>query len=98
MKSKKGSKGIIPLLPLMYEILDAKALFETINTSAGIDHLLLAGIERMAFGADINTDILLYGASFKRFTAYAANGGRSVLGVDVLLHAFHLFCACNNWL
>ena len=65
-----------------------EALFETIHTAAGINQLLLAGIERMALGADINLHLFLGGAGFKSFTAYAANHALSILGMNVFLHCF----------
>ena len=74
-----------------------EALFETIHTAAGVNQLLLAGIERMALGADINLHLFLGGAGFKSFTAYAANHALSILGMNVFLHCFfHLFRVCNG--
>ena len=40
---------------LLYAVL----LVELIYTSAGVNELLLAGVERMALGADFNSDVLL---------------------------------------
>ena len=40
-------------------LLQAKPLVEPINTSTGVNQLLLAGIERVALGADLNTNVLL---------------------------------------
>ena len=37
----------------------AHSLVELINTSAGINELLLACVERVALGADINTELAL---------------------------------------
>ena len=74
-----------------------EALLETIHTAAGVNQLLLAGIERMALGADINLHLFLGGAGFKSFTAYAANHALSILGMNVFLHCFfHLFRVCNG--
>ena len=61
-------------------------LLEAINTSTSVYQLLLAGIERMAFGADIHLHLFLCGAGFKCFTAYAANDTFAVLGMNVFLH------------
>jgi len=63
-----------------------EALLEAINTSASINQLLLAGVERMALRADINLHLFLCGTGLKSFTAYAANYAFAVLGMDVFLH------------
>ena len=72
-------------------LLQAKTLVEAINTSTGVNQLLLAGIERVALGADLNTDLLLSGAGSKDVTTVAADGGLFVLGMDTFLHFIHLF-------
>ena len=72
-------------------LLQAKTLVEAINTSTGVNQLLLAGIERVALGADLNTDLLLSGAGSKDVTTVAADGGLFVLGMDTFLHFVHLF-------
>ena len=64
------------------DLFDAETLLEAIDASAGIHQLLLAGEERMALGADINLQLLLRAAGFKRLTAHAANDGLAVLGMD----------------
>ena len=66
--------------------LDIETFLETINTTASIYQLLLAGIERMALGADINLHLFLCRPGLKRLTAYAANHTLAVLGMDVFLH------------
>ena len=63
-----------------------EALLEAINTSASVYKLLLAGVERMALGADINLHLFLCGTGLECFTAYAANDAFAVLGMDVFLH------------
>ena len=40
-------------------LLQAEALVEAINTSTGVNQLLLAGIERVALGANFHTNVLL---------------------------------------
>ena len=72
-------------------LLQIESLVETINTSTGVNQLLLAGIERVALGADFNSDVLLGGASRKDVTTGAANRGLFVLGMDTFLHVVHLF-------
>ena len=65
-----------------------EALLETIHTAAGVNQLLLAGVERMALGTDIYLHLFLGGTGFKSFTAYAANHALSILGMNVFLHCF----------
>ena len=72
-------------------LLQAEALVEAINTSTGVNQLLLAGIERVALGADLNTDVLLGGTGRKDVTTGTANGSLFVIGMDTFLHFVHLF-------
>ena len=72
-------------------LLQAKTLVEAINTSTGVNQLLLAGIERVALGADLNTNVLLGRTSGKDIAAGTADGGLFVLGMDTFLHFVHLF-------
>ena len=67
-------------------LLDAVLLVELINTAAGVDQLLLAGVEGVAVGADLNGDILLGGAGLDDGAASAANRGLLVLGMNSFLH------------
>ena len=67
-------------------------LLESVNTSAGINELLLAGKERMAIGADIYTKVFGGGSGLKGSAAGTLNNGGLVVGMDSLLHnIFHLF-------
>ena len=70
----------------MRQKLQAVLLVELIHATAGIDELLLAGIERMALGADFNRDVLLGAAGLDHGTAGAADGGGFVIGMDSGLH------------
>ena len=72
-------------------LLQTEALVETINTSTGVNQLLLAGIERVALGANFNTDVLLGRTGSKGVTAGAANGGLLVVRMDAFFHVVHLF-------
>ena len=72
-------------------LLQVKALVEAINTSTGVNQLLLAGIERVALGADLNTNVLLGRTSGKDIAACTADSGLFVLGMDTFLHFVHLF-------
>ena len=70
--------------------LHAVALLEAIHTSAGVNQLLLASVERMALGADINAHFLLDGTGLESFAANATNDTLAVIGMDIFLHGFHL--------
>ena len=72
-------------------LLQTKSLVETINTSTGVDQLLLAGVERVALRADFNTDLLLGGTGCEHIAASAANGRLFVVGMDAFSHVVHLF-------
>ena len=72
-------------------LLQAESLVEPINTSTGVNQLLLAGIERVALGADFNADVLLGGTGRKDVATGAANRSLFVIGMDTFLHVVHLF-------
>jgi hypothetical protein len=67
-------------------LLQAELLVEAFNTSASVNQLLLAGIERVTLGADFNSDILLSRPGLKHGTTSTANGGLLIIGMDSLLH------------
>ena len=72
-------------------LLQAETLVETVNTSTGVNQLLLAGIERVALGADLNADLLLSRTGSKDVATGTANGSLFVIGMDTFLHFVHLF-------
>ena len=72
-------------------LLQTKSLVEPIKTSTGVTQLLLAGIERVALGADLNADVLLGGTGRKDVATGTANSSLFVLGMDTFLHVVHLF-------
>ena len=72
-------------------LLQAEALVEAINTSTSVNQLLLAGIERVALGADFNTNVLLGRTGGKDIAASTADSGLFVIGMDTFLHFVHLF-------
>ena len=72
-------------------LLQVETLVEAINTSTGVNQLLLAGIERVALGADFHTDVLLGRTGSKGVTTGATDGGLFVLGMDAFSHIVHLF-------
>ena len=67
-------------------LLQAELLVEAFNTSASVNQLLLAGIERVTLGADFNSDILLSRPGLKHGTTSTANGSLLIIGMDSLLH------------
>ena len=67
-----------------------ESLLESVNTSACINQLLLAGEERMALGTDLDLDILLCGTSLDHVAASAGNSGLLVLRMNTFLHFYAL--------
>jgi hypothetical protein len=72
------------------------AAVEFVNTTGGIDEFLLAGEERMAFGADSNLGFGTGGFDVPNFTAGAGNDGVFVLRMNIFFHfkqySVYLYC------
>ena len=68
------------------KLLDAVLLIELINTAAGINELLLAGVERMALGADLNGDAGTGRAGLDSCAASALDNGGLIIRMDSCLH------------
>ena len=66
------------------------SLLELIYTSACINELLLTCIERVAVGADINSEIFLCGKSLESRTASTLHSYELCLRMDSFFHFFHL--------
>ena len=66
----------------------AVTLLELINTSAGAYKLLLAGVERVALGADIYVKSALRGCRLECLAAGALNNCFLCLGMDSVFHNF----------
>lgn len=66
-----------------------KSFVKTINTTSGVNHLLLSGIERVTFGTDFQMDILANGGASLNDIA-TATGSRYVLilGMNVCFHSY----------
>lgn len=78
-------------VPVIAELLAAiVTLIKSVNTSAGINQLLLTRKERMALRTDFYSDILLSGAGRDFVSASASDNGFLICGVDTLLHYCHL--------
>ena len=71
-------------------LLQAVFLVETVDTSTGVNKLLLAGVERVTLGANFNLDVLLGRTSLNNCTTRASDSSLFVLGMDTFLHEFHL--------
>ena len=74
-------------LPLL---LNAVLLVEFIHAAAGVDQLLLAGVEGVALGADFNGDVLLGGAGLDHIAAGAADRGGLIVGMNASFHVCKL--------
>ena len=72
------------------QLLTAEALVEALNTSAGVNQLLLTSVERMALGANFDVDLGLGGTSLDDVAASAGDGAVNVVRMDTLFHSFHL--------
>ncbi len=68
-----------------------EALFESVNTTAGIDKLLTTGVERMALGANLHMDILLGGTGLPHSAASASYSCGFVVRMNSFFHLCHLF-------
>ena len=77
-------------------LLQAKALVEPINASTSVNQLLLAGVERVALGADFNSDVLLGGTGRKDVATSATDRSLFVIGMDTFLHVVHLFLVISK--
>src|SRR5947208_15551467 len=62
------------------------AALEPLDPAAGVDQLLLAGVERMAGRADLDVELRLGGARIELVAARASDVREYVLGVDLSLH------------
>src|SRR4051794_21218940 len=62
------------------------AALEPLDPAPGIDELLLAGVERMAGGADLDVELRLGGARVELVATRATDVRQHVIGVDLSLH------------
>src|SRR4029450_3951131 len=63
---------------------------EALDPPAGVDQLLLARVERVALGADVDPQLGLGGPGGKGLAARTPDGRNLVLSVNPLLHAYAL--------
>ena len=103
--SEKGAKKLLFFkrsLNAGWELYKTEFLVEFIYAAAGVNELLLSGVERVALGADFNGDVLLSAAGLDDGAAGAADGGGLVIGMDSGLHNHYLLnqscleCAKTN--
>jgi len=59
---------------------------EPLNLTSRVYNALFAGVEWVAVGAEVNTQILLSAARLKYVATRASYGGRLVLRMDIWLH------------
>ena len=79
-------KGVLSVSTPAGNSFNIEALLEAIHTAARVNQLLLAGVERMALGANIHLHLFLGRSGLKSFTAYAANHALTILGMNIFLH------------
>ena len=72
------------------KLLNAVLLVELINTTAGVNELLLAGVEGMALGADFYGDAGAGGTGLDGCAACALDNGGLIVRMDSCLHLFVL--------
>ncbi len=56
------------------------ARLETLHAASRVDELILAGVERVALGADFHMDFLASGPHGERVSAAAVNSGFRIIG------------------
>ena len=66
--------------------LQSVLFIKLIDASAGINKLLLAGVERVALRADFNGDVLPGAAGLDNLAAGTADGGLLIIRVNSGLH------------
>ena len=66
----------------------AITLVELVDTTCGIDELLLTGEERVALGTDTDFVFGAGGIDFPDFAAGAHDLGRTVVRMDILFHCY----------
>lgn len=90
LDNKKGGLKQTAFLAYLL-LLETETTVEAINTSAGVNQFLLASVERMALGANFNSDFRLGRMSLDHFATSAGDGAFYVIGMNTVFHSFHLF-------
>ena len=76
------------------ELLQVESLLETVHATAGVNQLLLAGVVRMAGGANFDADVVLGGTGVDYVAADASDGCVFVNGMNSVLHLFSFLSEC----
>jgi hypothetical protein len=79
-----------PAITALSASLQSKSSIELVYTPARIDEFLLAGIKRVAFGADFYLYVFFCAAGLNNLSTGAPYDGRSVVRVYSLFHFVHL--------
>jgi hypothetical protein len=87
----EGRKGLNAPRIENKESVDIVSFLETIDSSARVDQLLLAGEERMALRTNINAKVFFGGASFNHVAAGTPDRRLRVFRMNTFLHDYHLF-------
>ena len=74
-------------------LFDVVLLLELFNTAATVDELLLTCEERMAFGANVQSDFRLCGLCHECVSASACNFAVYIFGMNSFFHFFLLLYA-----
>ena len=82
LKSPRRKTRALSISKLLKTVLSV----ELINTAAGVDQLLLAGVERVALGADLDADAGTGGTSLDGGAAGALDDSGLIVGMDSGLH------------
>src|ERR1035437_8848593 len=74
-----------------------KFFLEFFHAACGVGEALLAGIERVAGGADLHLDHRLYGAGLESVAAGAGDRANIIFGMYVVFHSrFQYLCKCRT--
>ena len=91
MQKRHDVLAIMPLLCIQLLVKTLQSLLELVNSTAGINELLLTGKEGMALGANFNSHLAALGGLGRNgFTACALDDALFVLRMDSCLHFLHL--------
>jgi hypothetical protein len=82
-----GQEKTSPVTGRFSRFLQTVTLFETVNTSATVNKLLLASEKRMALAADFDRQFLFGGTGLEGLAASTANQRFAIFRMDILLHA-----------
>lgn len=81
----------------LFQLAFAETLVESVDSAAGVDHLLFAGIERVALVANLNFYgvNLLCGTRLKGGAASAGDINYPIIRMYFFFHFYHLYIKCK---